>query len=150
MVCIAGWAANPLRRGRKRESFCEREKRERESFPSPKRMEGPHIFRKWCLPVGIHQDLGLLSTPAASQLYNLQAQTGSFSQCFPRGFWWDANLINIMVKGLNPNSHYHVIQVMLWGRFCGDQGKWMHRWNGGVKDQLLILWQLENLCMVII
>ena len=83
----------------------------RESFPSLKRMEGPHIFRKWCLPVGIHQDFGLLSAPAASQLYNPEAQTGSFSQCFPRGFWQDSNLTNIMVKGLNPNSLHHIIPV---------------------------------------
>lgn len=39
---------------------------------------------------------------------------------------------------------------MLSGSFYGDQGKQTHPWNGGDKDQLLILWQLENLCMVII
>lgn len=56
-----------------------------EIFPCPKRMEGPHIFRKWYLPLSIHQDSALQSTPTASQLYNPQTQTVSFSQCFPRG-----------------------------------------------------------------
>lgn len=102
-MCIAGWEASSLRRGREQERFVRKE------FLSPKRMEGPHIFRKWYLSVGIHRVFLFLSTPAASCLYNPRAQTGSISQCFPRGFWWDTNLLNIMVKGLDPNSHHRVI-----------------------------------------
>lgn len=59
-----------------------------EIFPSPEKVEGPHTFRKWRLLVGTHQDSGLLSIPAASQLYNPQAQPGSSLQCFLGGFWW--------------------------------------------------------------
>lgn len=84
MVCIVGWAAPSLRRAENMGGFS------REIFPCPKRMEGPHVFRKQRLPVSIHQDCALQSTATASQLYKPQTQIVSFSQCFPRGFWWES------------------------------------------------------------
>lgn len=79
--CTAGRAAPSLQEGPRACGVCQ----ERVS-PVPKRVEEPHVFRKWCLPVGIHQDFGLPSTPAASRLYNPSSTDRVFLLVFAQRF----------------------------------------------------------------